>query len=69
MSLGFRIKLEFKNFVFVDGGKSKNPEKTLGARTRTNKLNPLVMTSAGFLVANERCFIYCNFSKVSNRLG
>jgi len=34
--------------VFVEGGKPENPEKNLGARTRTNnKLNPHMTPGAG----------------------
>ena len=34
--------------VFEEGGKPQNPEKTLGARTRTNnKLNPHMTPSPG----------------------
>jgi len=36
------VEFEFGNVGFcMEGGKPENPEKTLGARTRTNKkLNP-----------------------------
>ena len=44
----FRIELEFGVLVFVEGGKLENPEKTLGAGTRTNnKLNPHVTSGPG----------------------
>jgi len=34
--------------VFVEGGKPENPEKYLGARTRTNnKLNPHTKSGSG----------------------
>ena len=34
--------------VFVEGGKPESPEKTLGARMRTNnKLNPHMMSGPG----------------------
>ena len=32
----YQVKLEFGMLVFVEEGKPKDPEKTHGARTRTN---------------------------------
>ena len=38
------LKWNLEMLVFVEGGKLENPEKTLGAGTRTNnKLNPRVV--------------------------
>ena len=44
----FQIELEFGMLVFAQGGKQEDPEKTLGARTRTNnKLHPHVTQGPG----------------------
>ena len=51
----FRVELEFGEFVFVEGGKPENPEKTLGAGTRTNnKLNPHVTPGPGIEPGPQR---------------
>ena len=43
------MKLEFRKFIFVEGGKPENQRKTLRARIRTNnKLNPLMTPGPGF---------------------
>ena len=43
------VGLEFGMLVFVEGGKPGNPEKTLGAGTRTNKkFEPQVTPGAHF---------------------
>ena len=43
-----RSNWNLEMLIFVKGGKPENPEKTLGARTRTNnKLNPLMTPGPG----------------------
>ena len=43
-----QVEFELGVLVFVEGGKPENPEKTFGARTRTNnKLNPHVTPDPG----------------------
>ena len=44
-----RSNWNLEMLIFVEGGKPENPEKTLGARTRTkNKPNPLMTPGPGF---------------------
>ena len=48
VALEFRSNWNLEMLIFVEGGKPENPEKTLGARTRTNnKLNPLMTPGPG----------------------
>ena len=43
-----RSNYNLEVLIFVEGGKPENPEKTLGAGTRTNnKLNPHVTPGPG----------------------
>ena len=48
VSVHSRLNWNLEMLVFVEGGKLENPEKTLGAGTRTNnKLNPHMTLSLG----------------------
>ena len=44
----FQVEFELEVLVFVEGGKPEDPEKTLGARMRTNnKFNPHMASTSG----------------------
>ena len=52
----FQVELEFRMWVFVEGGKPEDPEKTLGTRTGiNNKLNPHLTLGMKINLGPQQC--------------